>query len=117
MLEITHDIDLDMWYTELGDGLWSDLKHKQDEGELVAIVNDNKDLLLAYPEDGELWIAFAYRAPDGDLSESQRAFEMLKDYCREHGLKAIACMTTRNAVRAFKRFGLKEHAVILKAEL
>ncbi len=117
MLKFDNNIDLEDWYTNLGDGLWVDIKHKQEAGELVVVVNGSDDIIMAYPEDGELWIAFAERKNDGDLEESRKVFDMLKEYALEKGLTAISCMTTRNRVRAFKRFGLKEHSVLLKAEL
>lgn len=118
MYKIDNDIDLCYYKDKLGEELLRDLIWKQCEDDgFIAVVNETADVIVAYAEDDELWIAFADRKPDGDLKESKEVFEILRLWAKKKGLKAISCMTNRSQVRAFKRFGLKEHAVILKAEL
>jgi hypothetical protein len=115
--KVSKDIDLCRYRDKLGEELFRDLLERQCDDDSFVAVFDETNAIVGYEEDNELWIAFADRKPDGDLSASRKVFEILKQHARDKNLKAISCMTTRTKVRAFKRFGLKEHAVILKAEL
>lgn len=127
MIEEEKDIDLNIlsdYFTECGDYtkeiILDELEYYKKNTDFLVLVSRNGDIdgfLIGYRNRNSLWIAQAWHRNNGSAKDTKIAFEMAKEWAREHNMTSLTFETKRKEMRAMEKYGWKEESVCMKYEL
>ena len=128
MISECPDIDLNLLsehFTVCGDYtkevILDELEYWRQITDFLILVSRNNNsidgFLIGYRNRNSLWIAQAWHKNGSPFKDAKCAFEMAKEWAREHNMISLVGETKRNEVRAMERFGWKEESVNMKCGL
>ena len=98
-----------------------ELHYWREHTDFLLLVSENDDgingYIVGYRNRRTLWIYDIWRKQGLDLATSNQAFNIAKDWARARGMTSIAGETKRNKMRAMKRYGFEEKAVVIECQL
>ena len=112
-------------FTECGDYtkdvILQELEYWRSITDFLVLVSGYPDaidgFIIGYRSRNSLWFAQVWRKSGTDLQTSKEALEMAKNWAKERNMTSISGETTRNEMRAMKRYGWTEYSLNMRIEI
>ncbi len=127
---IVEDKDFDLGllcdkFTEYGDYtkdvIIKELEQARDNTDFLCLLTINDGVvdgfIIGYRYRDSLWLSQVWRERGKDIKTSRLMVEKTKEWARDRGMTSLTAETTRNKMRAMKRYGFYEYSLNMKVTL
>ncbi len=83
---------------------------------LVLVYGDIDGFLIGYRYRNSLWLSQIWLA-NGNPKIAHEAFKIARNWAKARGMISIIAETDRDEVRAMKKYGFTEYAVVMRTEI